>query len=137
MSALETAKRGSSRWVVGLLLVAAVAGLGVGWFLPTDRERSFDQVYALLAPALIAIACAQALTQTTKGRRWVVPAFLAVAIVNVTHRPHVPTLSALGIGAAAVATLAALRHRRATAALCAVVACVTISASLLLGLRTG
>jgi hypothetical protein len=136
VSALNVTTRGPSRRVVVLLLLAAATGLGVGWSLPADRERSFDYLYALLAPSLIAIACARAVTATTKRHRWVVPVFLALAIVNVINRPHVPTLSALSIAAAAVATLAAMGNRRVTAVASAIVACVAISASLLIGLRT-
>lgn len=136
VSALKVATRGPSRRGAVLVLLAATTGLGVGWFLPADRDRSFDYLYALLAPALVAIVCARAVTVTTKRHRWVVPVFLALAIVNVTNRPHVPTLSALSIAAAAVATLAALGNRRVTAVVSAIVSCVAISASLLLGLRT-
>jgi hypothetical protein len=137
VSALKVATRGPSRrgLALVLLLLAATTGLGVGWFLPAEGERSFDYLYALLAPALIAITCAQAVTVKTKRHRWLVPVFLALAIVNVTNRPHVPTLSALSIAAAAVATLAAVGNRRVTAVVSAIVACVAISASLLLGLR--
>lgn len=135
MSALKVATRGPSRRVVVLSLLTAATGLAVGWFLPADREQSFDYLHALLAPALIAIACARALTVTTKRHRWVVPVFLVVAIVNVAHRPHVPTLSALSIAAAAVATLAAVGDRKAIAVVFVVVTCVAVSASLLLGLR--
>lgn len=118
------------------MFVAATTGLGIGWFLTADGKRSFDYLYALLAPALIAIACARAVTVTTKRHRWVVPVFLALAIVNVINRPHVPTLSALSLAAAAVATLAAVGDRRVTAVVSVIVACAAISASLLLGLRT-
>ncbi|MDF3065031.1 MAG: hypothetical protein K0R38_632 [Polyangiaceae bacterium] len=136
VSALKVAIRGSSRRGVVLAFVAATTGLGVGWFLPAGGKRSFAYLYALLVPALIAIACARAVTVTTKRHRWVVPVFLALAIVNVINRPHLPTLSALSIGAAAVATLAAVGDRRVTAVVAIVVACAAISASLLLGLRT-
>jgi hypothetical protein len=118
------------------LLLAAPIGLVLGWFLPGDRERTFDYLYALLAPALIATVCTQAVTATTERHRWVVPVFLVLAIVNVINRPHLPALTALSIAAAAIATVAALRNRRATAVVSAVISCVAISASLLLALRT-
>jgi hypothetical protein len=136
VSALKMATLGHALRLSLLLLLAATIGLGLGWFLPGDRERSFDYLYALLAPALIAIVCARAVTATTERHRWVVPVFLALAIVNATNRPHLPALTALSIAAAAIATVAALRNRRPTAVVSAVVSCVAISASLLLALRT-
>jgi hypothetical protein len=136
VSALKMATPGRALPLVFLLLLAAATGLGLGWFLPGDRGRSFDYLYALLAPALIAIVCTRAVTATTKRHRWVVPVFLALAIVNVINRPHLPALTALSIAAAAIATVAALGNRRATAVVSAVVSCVAISASLLLALRT-
>ncbi len=136
MSALKMATPGRTGRLVLLSLLAVAIGLGLGWFLPADGARSFDFLYALLAPTLIAIVCARAVTATTERHRWMVPVFLALAIVNVTHRPHVPALTALSIAGAAVATLAALGNRRAIAVVSAVVACIAISASLLLALRT-
>lgn len=128
------ATRTRSGWIVVLLLLAAVAGIAAGWLLPAERERTFAYLRALLVPGLIALVCSQALAGTTKRHRWLLPLLLGLAIVDIVTHPHVPPLSALSITAAVIATLASLRDRKATAMAAAVVACLAISASLLLGL---
>lgn len=127
---------GRVRRLVFWLLLTGTIGLALGWFLPADWKRSFDYLYALLIPALVAMVCARAMTAETEQPRWVMPAYLALALVHVANRPHVPALTVLSIGAAAVASLAALGNRRTTAIVSAVVACIAISASLILALRT-
>lgn len=51
-------------------MLVAAAGVAVGWWMPRGHERSFDHVYALLAPTLIATVCVQALLKGGQQHRW-------------------------------------------------------------------
>lgn len=135
MSPRQLGFRTGSRWVPALLLVVAAAGIAFGWWMQLSRARSFAYVYAVLSPALLAALCAQILlSHTSQRHRWRVPALLGLAIAAIATHPHVPALSALSITAAAVAVWAGFQGRKAAAVAGTVIACVALSASLLLGL---
>ena len=122
---------GRALWVLAL---TATAGGGLGWLIRSSGGHTFDQVYAVLDPACVGAVSIGLLQRRVRHSRWLVPLLLVFAMLNVAVRPHTPVLSAIGLGAGAVAILCALCGRNRAAIVATLLACSSIAVTLFAGL---
>ena len=116
-----------------MVVPALCAGLTIGWLVVPPGESAFDYVYSVASPALFGAVCVHALRRGERAASWVPLLLLAVFVLDIARRPHVPVLSALGLAVGAVVGIAALRGHQRTAVAGTVVSSVLLAATLIAG----
>ena len=116
-----------------MVVPALFTGLAIGWLVVPSGESAFDYLYSVASPACFGAICVEALLRGGRAASWVPLLLLAVFVLDIARRPHVPVLSALGLAAGAVVGIAALRGHQRTAVAGTVVSCVLLVATLIGG----
>ncbi|HYP98878.1 MAG TPA: hypothetical protein VER96_09395 [Polyangiaceae bacterium] len=100
-----------------IVVFALCAGIAVGWLGAPSGANALGYVTSVASPAYFGAMSVYAIRRGGSAARWFPLLLLAVFLLDIARSPHVPSLSALGIAAAASAGIATLRgHKRAAIA---------------------
>jgi hypothetical protein len=122
------------RLVVISVAIAAIAGIAAGFFILPSRTTATDYVYLLVTPAGFGALCLIAVRRDGQVGRWMPLFLVAIFLLDIANRPHVALLSALGVGAGAVAVVATLRSHQPLAVVSTAVCSALLAATLVGGL---
>jgi len=125
--------QGRPRNAVIVVFAICIAGIAVGWLVGPSGASTFGYVHSLASPACFGAISVYALRQGGRAACWLPLLMPGVFLLDITRSPHVPVLSALGLAAAAIAGIAALRGHQRTTIVSTVVSCALLAATLIGG----
>jgi hypothetical protein len=131
MSTADQLPRRFERAVMISVAVALIGGIAAGFMSP-PRTVASEYISALVGSAGCGALCLVGVRQGGRRARWMSVLLVAVFLLDIAGRPHVPAISALALTAGAVAFIATLRSRQRLA-----VASTVLCSALLVATRVG